>query len=435
MSEEPTEQPETFESFGLDSRIVRALAVSMQIGSPTLVQAACIPIALLGKDIMARARTGSGKTLAYLLPVVHKILLAKASDPTTKATRALIIVPTRELAHQVSRTLKELCVYLKDAIRSVNIATTDGSMALLRPLLQETPDILITTPSRLLPFLDPEQGSSKPLVSLKPHLESLVIDEADLLLSYGTSDTDLRAILAKMPKHVQSYLLSATLNQDVTTLKQLILRNPAILTLTEDMEDKTNTSVLTQSVLKIPHLEAQTTKFLILYFLLKLRVAPFGTGKTILFVNTVDSAYKVKLFLEQFGIKSVVVNEEVPLRSRVHVVEEFNRGVFDLLIATDASCGNGDADAVKEPEEEKNEEAEDVAQEEETEEAEEDNEAEDEEAEKSSKKRKSKADTSKSQKKKKGSQADGEYGMARGVDFRNVVAVINFDLPATAAAY
>ncbi|KAJ3030016.1 UNVERIFIED_CONTAM: ATP-dependent DNA/RNA helicase [Siphonaria sp. JEL0065] len=467
MSEQPPlppqdvdEQPENFEPFGLDSRLVRALAVSMKIASPTLVQAACIPIALLGKDIMARARTGSGKTLAYLLPVVHKILLAKESDPTTKATRALIIVPTRELAHQVSRTMKELCVYVKESVRTVNIATTDGSLSILRPLLQETPDVIITTPSRLLPFLESESGQS-PLVILKEHLESLVIDEADLLLSYGATDVDLRTILGKCPKQMQSYLISATLNSDVSNLKQMVLRNPAILTLTEDMEDKTQASVLTQSLIKVSPVEPLTTKFLILYFLIKLRVAPFGTGKTIVFVNTVDAAYKCKLFLEQFGLKSVVVNEEVPLRSRVHVVEEFNRGVFDLLIATDASVGGSDevvapsggedaeegvaaADGDAEETEEVNDDDEGDEQtgqpDEEAEQldgdAEEDEVEANEEETKTSKKRKHDGKGDKNTKKRKGgNNADGEYGMARGVDFRNVNAVINFDLPTTASAY
>ncbi|KAI9336560.1 P-loop containing nucleoside triphosphate hydrolase protein [Obelidium mucronatum] len=464
MANTPTEvdeQPENFEAFGLDGRLVRALATSMQIGSPTLVQAACIPIALLGKDIMARARTGSGKTLAYLLPVVHKILLAKEADSSTKAIRALIIVPTRELAHQVAKTMKELCVYVKELVRTVNIATTDGSLSIVRPLLQEIPDVIITTPSRLLPFLesDSSSGQTTPLVVLKEHLESLVIDEADLLLSYGATDVDLRAILGKCPKHMQSYLISATLNSDVSNLKQMILRNPAILTLTEDMEDKTQASVLTQSLIKLPAASANepqnTTKFLILYFLIKLRVAPFGTGKTIVFVNTVDSAYRVKLFLEQFGLKSVVVNEEVPLRSRVHVVEEFNRGVFDLLIATDASCGDDgiadstveeapaeEAEEVEGGEDDKDNDEGETQEEEEQEQKEEEDDDDDEQdkqevEEENSKKRKHDGKGVSNQKKKKGSKknADEEYGMARGVDFRNVNAVINFDLPTSASAY
>ncbi|KAI8621164.1 P-loop containing nucleoside triphosphate hydrolase protein [Chytriomyces sp. MP71] len=438
------ESVETFDSFGIEPRLVRALVVGMKIQSPTLVQSACIPLALVGKDIMAKARTGSGKTLAYLIPVLHKILAAKASDPNTKATRALIVVPTRELAHQVARTAKELCQYVKDLVRTVNIATTDSNMAVLRPLLLEVPDVIITTPSRLLPFLDSEPGTDNPpLVSLKPHLESLVIDEADLLLSYGTSDTEIRTLLTFSPKHIQSYLISATLNDDVSTLKQLILRNPAILTLTEDDEPASQASTLTQYKIDIERADASATKHLILYFLIKLRVAPFGTGKTLVFVNTVDAAYKLKLFLEQFGVKSVVVNEEVPLRSRVHVVEEFNRGVFDLLIATDNGCG-GSGETEDKGEDEGVEEVQEAGEAGDDEEVDnvaegadvvEDAEEPVPEPDSSSKKRKQSAESSKKKKGKKQHNKDGEYGMARGIDFRNVSSVINFDMPVTAASY
>ncbi|KAJ3075530.1 ATP-dependent DNA/RNA helicase [Podochytrium sp. JEL0797] len=439
-----TEEVASFDSFGLDPRLVRSLAVSMQIAQPTLVQAACIPIALLGKDVLAKARTGSGKTLAYLLPVIHKILLSKESDPTSKTTRALIIVPTRELAHQVSQTIKQLCVYLKDTVSSVNLSATDSTMSLLRPILQDRPDVIVATPSRLIPFLEPEEGSAgDALVDLKA-LESLVIDEADLVLSYGSTDEDLRAILAKCSKHVQSYLISATLNSDVKALKVLVLRNPAVLTLTEE-EGAGESGGLVQSFVRIPKEEANTTRFLVLYFLLKLKVAPWGSHKTIVFVNSVETAYKCKLFLEQFGIKSVVVNEEVPVRSRVHVVEEFNRGVFDLLIATDASCGDAresggvesgggeggavdgegmDVDAAANDEDDavEDEDADQDAEETPTDDS------------TASKKRKPTTDaTSKS--KKKGKPSTEEYGMSRGVDFRNVHAVINFDLPDSASAY
>ncbi|KAJ3241486.1 ATP-dependent DNA/RNA helicase [Chytriomyces hyalinus] len=445
MSSEETVQ--TFESFGVEPRLVRALVVGMKMETPTIVQSACIPLAMLGKDIMAKARTGSGKTLAYLVPVVHKLVMAKAADPTQRSTRALVIVPTRELAHQVARTVKELCAYLGDTIKAVNLSTTDSNMALLRPALQDVPDLIISTPSRLLPFLVPEAGAEQPLINLKPDLESLVIDEADLLLSYGTSDTDMRTLLSHIPKHVQSYLISATLNADVSTLKQLILRNPAILTLTE--EDTQPESTLTQYSILV---DSPATKHLLLYFFMKLRVAPFGTGKTIVFVNTVDAAYKCKLFLEQFGCKSVVVNEEVPLRSRVHVVEEFNRGVFDLLIATDASCGEimdtaEDAEdqdvADQEMEGVVEDEAEDAANDEGKAGSgnEEEKEESKEETTETEQKKDAKVETSKKQKQqsKKGkgqkSKTDSEYGMSRGIDFRNVSSVINFDMPANAAAY
>jgi ATP-dependent RNA helicase DDX56/DBP9 len=133
---------QTFSSFShiLDARILRALA-EQGFARPTLVQAKAIPLALEGRDILARARTGSGKTAAYCVPIVQKILNAKsvsplsrgflglkciqsisAADLSKQATRAMILVPTRELAEQVSNYLKTLLKYC-EGITSVNIAT------------------------------------------------------------------------------------------------------------------------------------------------------------------------------------------------------------------------------------------------------------------------------------------------------------------------
>ncbi|KAJ3381436.1 ATP-dependent DNA/RNA helicase [Entophlyctis sp. JEL0112] len=443
----------SFDALGIDARLVRALAIGMRIAAPTPVQAAAVPIALAGRDILASARTGCGKTLAYLCPVVHKILLAKAAagPGAPPATRALIIVPTRELAHQVTQALKDLTVYVKSLVSAVNISSTDSSVALLRPLLQTAPDIIIATPSRLLPFLSADSSNGgPPLVVLKPALESLVIDEADLLLSYGATDADIRTILSHCPKHVQSYLLSATLTSDVTSLKQLILRNPAILTLNDNDAAPDASSLLTQYKLSVQNYDE---KMLILYFLIKLRVAPFGIGKTLVFVNSVDAAYRCKLFLEQFGVRCVVVNEEVPVRSRLHVVDEFNRGVFDLLIATDAAAA---AVSEKEPREIADQEAVDDddndqkdstagneeidGKEGEEKQAEHDdgddgdvNEGNESAESKKRKQTPKAAEGGKSKKKKKS--ANGEYGMARGIDFRNVSSVINLDLPTASSSY
>ena len=135
-------------------------------------------------------------------------------------------------------------------------------------------------------------------------------------------------------------------------------------------------------------------KFLLTYFLLKLKVHPFGTGKTILFLNEIDRSFKLKLFLEQFGIKSCVLNSELPIKSRLHIVQEFNRGVYDILIATDQGRElMGEKDDVD--------------------------------------------DTTESRDKKRNEKRkdDVEYGVSRGMDFQNVQAVINFDLPLSSRAY
>ncbi|KAJ3172786.1 ATP-dependent DNA/RNA helicase, partial [Irineochytrium annulatum] len=270
----------SFDSLDLDPRLLRAIA-KLGFTTPTLVQSTAIPLALKGKDILARARTGSGKTVAYCLPVLQKVLAAKQGDDGAKrGVRALVLVPTRELAEQVV---------------SVNLATADTALLNQRAILQELPDILIATPNRILSHLKASH------VTLRDTLDVLVI-EADLILSYG-HDADLRFLLPHLPRIHQSLLMSATMTSDVQELRQIILRNPAVLSLEDGdshpaVDDESgHEDPLTQYFVPA----SEPDKFLLLCFLLKLKVHPFGTGKTIVFVADTDRCYKVRLFLEQFG--------------------------------------------------------------------------------------------------------------------------------------
>ncbi|KAG2141242.1 P-loop containing nucleoside triphosphate hydrolase protein, partial [Suillus clintonianus] len=415
----------TFSIFAhlLDARILRALA-DMGFARPTLVQVKALPIALEGRDILARARTGSGKTAAYCIPIVQKILSAKSSLSTLhegyQVTRALILVPTRELSEQVTACLQSLLTYCEKEVIVVNSAT-GSSTHLQRALLADKPDIVISTPSRALGLL---QSKTLNLSSL----ESLVIDEADLILSYG-HDEDVRQIFtgAYLPKVYQSFLMSATMTDDVETLKGLALRSPAILKLEEDEDE---TSLLSQYSVQC----SEVDKFLLTYVILKLRLIK---GKCILFVNDVDRCYRLKLFLEQFSIKSCVLNSELPLNSRYHTVQEFNKGVYDYIIATDENGAHAEADSDDELEEDGLDGVDDEltpTQRAET------NPDEDAELEPTSKKRKHPRNSpqpgpSKSKKTRRRTKSDKEYGVTRGVDFVDVACVLNFDLPTSSRSY
>ncbi|KAG1840456.1 DEAD-domain-containing protein [Suillus subluteus] len=410
----------TFSIFAhlLDTRILRALA-DMGFARPTLVQVKALPIALEGRDILARARTGSGKTAAYCIPVVQKILSAKsslsASDEIYQVTRAVILVPTRELSEQVTACLQSLLTYCEKEIIVVNSAT-GSSTHLQRALLADKPDIVISTPSRALGLL---QSKTLNLSSL----ESLVIDEADLILSYG-HDEDVRQIFSGgyLPKVYQSFLMSATMTDDVETLKGLALRSPAILKLEEDKDE---TLLLSQYSVQC----SEVDKFLLTYVILKLRLIK---GKCILFVNDVDRCYRLKLFLEQFSIKCCVLNSELPLNSRYHTVQEFNKGVYEYIIATDENSAHTEADSDDEPEEDGLQDG--VDDERRT------NPDEDMQLEPASKKRKHPPNTpqpgpSKPKKQKRRTKSDKEYGVTRGVDFIDVACVLNFDLPTSSRSY
>ncbi|KDR80606.1 hypothetical protein GALMADRAFT_240942 [Galerina marginata CBS 339.88] len=402
-------------SHTLDARILRALADS-GFARPTLVQAKAIPLALESRDILARARTGSGKTAAYCIPIVQKILSTKNNlnleDGSRQATRALILVPTRELSEQVTASLKTLLSYCDKDIIISNVASGTTSH-LQRTLLSDKPDIVIATPSRALGLLQSK------ILSLSL-LECLVIDEADLILSYG-HDEDVRHIFngGYLPKVYQSFLMSATMTEDVELLKGLALRNPAILKL-EEGEDEA--ALLSQYAVRC----SEVDKFLLTYVILKLKLIK---GKTIIFVNDVDRSYRLKLFLEQFSIKSCVLNSELPLNSRYHVVQEFNKGVYDYIIATDESGAN-------EPDtEEEGEEEEFTSTQREPIPAE-TSESSSSKTPSNKRKREPSPPSHKSRKRdRKDKGKDKEYGVTRGVDFVDVACVLNFDLPTSSRSY
>ncbi|OAQ73510.1 ATP dependent RNA helicase (Dbp9) [Pochonia chlamydosporia 170] len=390
-TESPADAELTFADLGLDPRLVQAVA-EQKFLKPTLVQRKAIPLALNGKDVLCKSKTGSGKTAAYILPVLSAIL-KKKSNESVAATTALILVPTRELADQVFKVIEQFSTFCAKDVRAVKL-TDKLSDAVQRSLLSTNPDIVISTPARAWYNVKSNQSA----LSLDK-LTHLVLDEADLLLSYGY-DEDLENLSWSIPKGIQTTMMSATLTAEVDSLKKIFYRDnaPTLLDLEEPDEEGEG---VTQLVTKC----AEDEKFLLAYIIFKLQLVK---GKCIIFVGDVDRCYRLKLFFEQFGIRSCILNSELPVNSRIHVVEEFNRNVYDIIIASDEKEVLGNEE--KADEEENNEGAENA-----------DSDAEKEEQ--------------RPKKKRKGSKRDKEYGVSRGIDFKNVAAVINFDLPTSASSY
>jgi ATP-dependent RNA helicase DDX56/DBP9 len=236
----------------------------------------------------------------------------------------------------------------------------------------------------------------------------------------------MKVIAQSIPPICQGCLMSATLTtvrclltlgfaassdasnpQEVEGLKKLILHTPAVLTLEEPPAPQPTEQALSQFMLKC----SENDKFLISYVLVRLRLIP---GKLLFFVNDIDRGFRLKLFLERFGIKSVVLNSELPVNSRLHILQEFNQGVFDYLIATDEALeAHSGQEATETP----------AAEDEDREGG---SDAEDEEA---------KEDKKGKKKKKKSSRKDALFGVARGIDFKGVAAVINFDFPLSMQSY
>ena len=384
----------TFDELGLDMRIRRALT-RMRWARPMPVQRECVRLALEGKDVLARAPTGSGKTAGYVLPALHKLLKQRgAAGYAGGGIECVILVPTVELCKQVVKVFKEIARYCtgESAVRVLGLAA-DSTIETHQTQLAELWHVAVATPGRLAALL--ASGS----VDLSRSVHTLIIDEADLMLSYGYEE-DTRKVVAAVPRICQSLLMSATLSDDVEELQKLVLHNPAVVDIS-DVEHGTG-SRLAQYYIRVPDCD----KHLLLYTLLKLKVVP---GKALIFVNDVEGCFKLKLFLDQFGIAAAALDSQLPHNSRVSIVEAFNKGIFDYLIATDESTvevtkTKDDAESA-EPEEQ----------------AEVDG---------------SKKKVTKSKKRKrKGENASADYNAARGLDFQRVSAVLNFDLPGDVAAY
>jgi ATP-dependent RNA helicase DDX56/DBP9 len=169
-----------FTDMGIDDRILMAI---LQLGwtEPTPIQETAIPLILEGRDILAKARTGSGKTGAYAIPLLHKILSIKKLKSSKQSTNALILTPSRELCSQACKNLQELTVYCQREITFVDLSSSQMTIQAQKQLLSTKPDVIISTPTKILNHLKDQTSS----IDLKSSLELIVIDEADLLLSFG----------------------------------------------------------------------------------------------------------------------------------------------------------------------------------------------------------------------------------------------------------
>ena len=418
-------QPETFttlfNTLGLDHRLLKALR-HLGFIYPMDVQSQALPLVLNeGKDLLICAETGSGKTLAFCIPLLEKIIrqaasttAAEVTTTTTKAKKSkksadktaeepplcapqvLLLLPTRELCVQTANVINSLLYYLGDAIPPPLIlqSPTTGATAYAETcsLLLANPSIIIATPSSLPPYFT-TTPAGPPALTLSA-IHTLILDECDLLLSYGYAES-LNTILSTTPKIMQSILCSATLNPAVVDLKKLVLHKPAVLTIKSEKK----AGQLKQFYLKIKN---RNDKLLVTYVFIKLGILK---GKGIIFTSSTDESYMVKLFLEQVHIRSCVLNAEMPMKCRVDIVERFNRGEYNYLISTEVDVKEG----------KRKEQEEETAAKGESEEGAKEGEAKDVSLTMPS--------------------TDTDFGISRGIDFRGVTFIMNYSLPPTSELY
>ena len=419
-------------TLGLDPRLLRALT-KKRYRAPTAVQSQAIPLVLEGKDVVARAHTGSGKTAAYLLPAIHKIVTsgdAAMGGAPPSNPRALVLVPTRELAHQVKKEAAFLLGKCAPSLRAGELPAAGCASAVLREFAGAPPEILIATPARAAECV---RENLFPSGALASGLELLVLDEADLLLSFGYEE-DIKKVVDACEKGVQCMLLSATAGEELARLEALVLQHPVRLdvsaTKAEDDEKKDGGDEKKDGGPDIAHRAldvAANDKLLTCMSLLRLGVC---RRKTLVFVKDPDAAVRLRLFLDKFGVPCCALHAELPANSRAHILQEFNRGVYDYMIA--AADGEGGEDASSRGPTDDGVDANHARG---NHESDDDSDAEASKASRASRKKKSDESLSAPTRGGKKTRRDAEFGVARGVDFKDVRTVINFDVPPSASAY
>src|SRR5450830_996104 len=213
-----------FTSLGLAPALAEAVA-AIGYQTPTPIQAAAVPAALAGRDVLGAARTGSGKTAAFALPMLHALL---ARQGTRRGLHGLVLVPTRELAAQVGEAIRELVQHLPSTIK-VSIVFGGVSINPQMMALRGGTDIVVATPGRLLDLVEHNALALE-------HTATLVLDEADKLLDMGFAD-EITRILALLPPRRQNLFFSATFPPAVQALAAALLADPVKVEVQADGSD------------------------------------------------------------------------------------------------------------------------------------------------------------------------------------------------------
>jgi len=304
-----------FSSLGLSDPLLRSLSAS-GYSSPTPVQTAAIPVILRGCDVRASARTGSGKTAAYAIPVLQ--LLETDLRPRGRFVRALVIVPTRELAAQIAESFHR---YGMDLPRPLKTMAVFGGVS-INPQMMALGggcDILVATPGRLLDLV------AHNAVSLS-RVSILILDEADRLLEKGFGDETGR-ILALLPARRQSLLFSATFPPSVLALASALLRDPVRI-------EAAATPAPDQEILqRVIEVDAPRRAQLLRHLIREHR----WTG-VLVFVATKYATEHVAQKLRQAGIVATALHGELSQGARTRALADFKGGKVQVLLATDLAA-------------------------------------------------------------------------------------------------
>ncbi|MEU0068915.1 DEAD/DEAH box helicase [Streptomyces sp. NPDC006332] len=300
----------TFEDLGLPEGVVRKLAQN-GVTTPFPIQAATIPDALAGKDILGRGRTGSGKTLSFGLPTLTRL---SGSRSEKHRPRAVILTPTRELAMQVADALQPYGDVLGLKMKVVCGGTSMGNQIYA---LERGVDVLVATPGRLRDIIN--RGAC----SLQD-IEVAVIDEADQMSDLGFLP-EVTELLDQVPAGGQRMLFSATMENEISTLVKRYLTDPV----THEVDSaQGNVTTMSHHILIVkPKDKAPVTAAI-----------ASRKGRTIIFVRTQLGADRIAEQLCDSGVKADALHGGMTQGARTRVLEDFKKGYVNALVATDVAA-------------------------------------------------------------------------------------------------
>ncbi len=310
----------TFNDLGLATELLRAVS-DQGYSQPTPIQAKAIPVVLEGGDILAGAQTGTGKTAGFTLPLLQRLSAGQPANGK-RPVRALVLTPTRELAAQVSDSIKAYGKHLP--LRSTVIF---GGVS-IRPqinTLRNGVDILVATPGRLL-----DHVSQKTLDLSK--VEILVLDEADRMLDMGFI-RDIKKILALLPKQRQNLLFSATFSNEIKRLADGLLKAPTLIEVA-----RRNTAA--ESVAQSIHLVDKGRKRALLSHL----ISSNNWQQVLVFTRTKHGANRLAGQLAKDGITTAAIHGNKSQGARTKALSDFKKSAVRVLVATDIAARGLDID-------------------------------------------------------------------------------------------
>ncbi|MDG1772844.1 MAG: DEAD/DEAH box helicase [Oceanicoccus sp.] len=309
----------TFSKLGLSDPIVQAVS-EQGYTVPTTIQQQAIPAVLAGRDLLATAQTGTGKTASFVLPILQS--LGGERKLRGKRIRALILVPTRELAMQVEANIADYGRHLN--LRSMVMVGGVDAEPQKHGLIYGV-DILVATPGRLL-----DMAHQRALYF--DELDVLVLDEADRMLDMGFIE-DINKIISHLPEQRQNLLFSATLSKEVRSLARTAIENPVEISVIADSSAKPDISQWLITVDK-------DTKSALLSHLIK----TYDWTQALIFIRTKHGAAKLVSQLEKRGIKAESIHGGRSQAVRTQILADFKSGAIGILVATGIAARGIDID-------------------------------------------------------------------------------------------